>query len=43
MGQHVCFGAMCDFVDNGHINVIEGTFTQNTDYMVIIEHVITWT
>ena len=43
MGQHVCFGAMCDFVDNSPINVIEGTFAQNTDYMDIIEYVITWT
>ena len=43
MGQRICFGAMCDFVANSHINVIEGTFTQNTDYMDIIEHVITWT
>ena len=33
MGQHICFGAMCDFVANSHINVIKETFTQNTDYM----------
>ena len=43
MGQRICFGAMCDFVANSYINVIEGTFTQNTDYMDIIEYVITWT
>ena len=28
MGQHICFGAMCDIVANSHINVIKGTFTQ---------------
>ena len=28
MGQHMCFGAMCDLVANSHINVIKGTFTQ---------------
>ena len=35
MGQHICFGAMCDFLAKSHINVIEGTFTQNTDDMDI--------
>ena len=39
MGQHICFGAMCDIVANSHINVIKGTFTQNTDYMDIICHI----
>ena len=39
MGQRICFGAMCDFVANSYINVIEGTFTQNTDYMDIICHI----
>ena len=38
MGQHICFGAMCDFVANSHINVIEGTFTQKTDYMDIMSY-----
>ena len=28
MGQHICFGAMCDIVANSHINVMKGTFTQ---------------
>ena len=28
MGQHICFGAICDSVPNSHINVIKGTFTQ---------------
>ena len=28
MGQHICFGTMCDFVANSHTNVIKGTFTQ---------------
>ena len=28
MGQHICFGAMCDIVANSHINVIKATFTQ---------------
>ena len=36
MGQHICFGAMCDIVANSHINVTERTFTQNTVYMDII-------
>ena len=27
MGQHICFGAICDIVVNTHINVIKGTFT----------------
>ena len=42
MGQHICFGAICDFVANSHINIIEGTIAQNTDYMDIchIEHTI---
>ena len=39
MGQPICFGAMCDIVANSHINVIKGTFTQNTDYMDIICHI----
>ena len=28
MGQHICFGAICDIKPNSHINVIKGTFTQ---------------
>ena len=28
MSQHICFGAMCDFVANIHINVIKWAFTQ---------------
>ena len=28
MGQHICFGAMCDIVANSRINVIRGTYTQ---------------
>ena len=39
MGQHICFGAMYDFVVNSHINVIEGTLTQNADYMNKICHI----
>ena len=29
MGQHICFGAMCDIVANSHINVIKETFFKN--------------
>ena len=36
IGQHICFGAMSDILANNPINVIKGTFTQNTDYMDII-------
>ena len=39
MGYRICFGAMCDIVANNNINVIKGTFTQNTDYMDIIRHI----
>ena len=28
MGQHICFGAMCDTVANSHVNVVKGTLTQ---------------
>ena len=28
MGQHICFGAMCDTVANSHINLVKGTLTQ---------------
>ena len=28
MGQHICFGPMCDIVANSRINVIKSTFTQ---------------
>ena len=28
MGQHICFGAVCDIVTNSHINVMKGAFTQ---------------
>ena len=28
MGQHICFGAMCDPVANSNINVVKGTLTQ---------------
>ena len=39
MGQHICFGAMCDIVANSHINVIKGTLLKITDYMDIICHI----
>ena len=28
MGQHICFGVMCDILANSHINVIKCTYTQ---------------
>ena len=28
MGQHICFGVMCDILANSHINMIKCTFTQ---------------
>ena len=28
MGEHICFGAMCDIVANSPMNVIKETFTQ---------------
>ena len=39
MGQHIYFGAMCDFVANSNISVIEEAFTENTDYMDAICHI----
>ena len=36
MGQHICFGAICDTVANSQTNVIKGTSTQKMDYMDII-------
>ena len=39
MGQHICFGAIWDFVANSPTNVIEGAFTQNTDYRDIMCHI----
>ena len=40
MGQHICFGSMCDIVANSQINVIKETFIKkNTDYMDMICHI----
>ena len=37
LGQHICFGAMCDVLANSHMYVIKGTFIlKNTDYMNVM-------
>ena len=39
MGQHICFGDMCDIVANSHINVIKGAFTpKHCLHGHVIEH-----